>query len=154
MRMGQESLLVTKVRRLASAPTLPVHCSRSWGACQPDQVRRGDRRERCGPDETTLEPQSHSRPRCDGRARPAFGGAVRAMHGSHYSMVTLTLQLDDESASRLQPRAEEVGVTPEEFAAQEVTRSLQDPFEFIGVGESDASVLDTDRLLAGGFGTR
>lgn len=76
------------------------------------------------------------------------------MHGYHYSMVTLTLQLDDESANRLQRRAEEVGVTPEEFAAQEVTRSLQDPFEFIGVGESDASALDTDRLLARGFGTR
>ncbi len=69
-------------------------------------------------------------------------------------MVSLTVEIDNESAARLRRRAEEVGLTPEELAAQEVTRAVQDPFEFVGIGESDASAADADQLLAKGFGTR
>lgn len=69
-------------------------------------------------------------------------------------MVSLTLELDNESALRLRKRAAELGVSPEELAATEVRRAVQDPFEFVGIGESDASALDTAQLLAKGFGTR
>jgi GMP synthase-like glutamine amidotransferase len=69
-------------------------------------------------------------------------------------MVLLTVELDNQSAERLHRRAQELGVTSEELAAQEVTRAVQDPFEFVGFGESDASAVDADDLLAKGFGIR
>lgn len=69
-------------------------------------------------------------------------------------MVSLTLELDNESAIRLRRRATELGISPEELAATEVRRAVQDPFEFVGIGESDASALDTEELLAKGFGSR
>jgi predicted transcriptional regulator len=69
-------------------------------------------------------------------------------------MVTLTVHLDDESAERLQRRADAAGLTIEQIATREVARSLQDPFEFVAIGEADLSALDTDELLAKGFGRR
>jgi hypothetical protein len=69
------------------------------------------------------------------------------------TMVTITLELDDETARQLQARASRVGITVEDLAARELS-TTQDPFEFVGVGEADVSALDIDRLLADGFGSR
>ncbi len=69
-------------------------------------------------------------------------------------MVTITIELDDESARKLKVRAARAGMTVEDLAIRELSSSLQDPFEFVVVGEADVSALDTDRLLAGGFGTK
>jgi hypothetical protein len=69
-------------------------------------------------------------------------------------MVTITLELDDESARQLMARATRAGITVEDLAARELSSVSQDPFEFVGVGEADVSALDADRLLAGGFGTK
>lgn len=69
-------------------------------------------------------------------------------------MVTITLQVDDDTAERLRTRALRAGVTLEDIAAQDLTNGKQDPFEFVGCGEADVSALDTDRLLAMGFGSK
>jgi plasmid stability protein len=69
-------------------------------------------------------------------------------------MVTITLQLDDESARQLKARAIRAGISAEDLAARELSSVLQDPFEFVGIGDADVSALDTDRLLAEGFGSK
>jgi hypothetical protein len=69
-------------------------------------------------------------------------------------MVTITLELDDESARQLKARATCAGITVEDLAARELSSASQDPFEFFGVGDADVSALDTDQLLARGFGSR
>jgi hypothetical protein len=69
-------------------------------------------------------------------------------------MVTITLELDDESARQLRARATRAGITIEDLAARELSSASQDPFEFVGIGEADVSALDTDRLLADGFGAK
>ncbi len=67
-------------------------------------------------------------------------------------MVRLTVELDDDVAARLSKRASDEGVTVEAFLAKEARRAGQDPFEFFGAGSADVSALDTDELLAKGFG--
>lgn len=69
-------------------------------------------------------------------------------------MVTITLQLDDETARQLRTRASRAGITIEDIAARELSRGVQDPFEFVGIGDADVSALDTDELLAEGFGSK
>jgi hypothetical protein len=67
-------------------------------------------------------------------------------------MVTITLELDDESVRQLKARANRAGITIEDLAVRELSSALRDPFGFVGIGEADVSALDTDRLLADGFG--
>jgi hypothetical protein len=69
-------------------------------------------------------------------------------------MVTITLELDDESARQLAAKATRAGITVEDLAARELSSTLQDPFEFVGIGEADVSAVDADQLLAGGFGAK
>jgi plasmid stability protein len=69
-------------------------------------------------------------------------------------MVTITLQLDDETARQLKTRALRAGISIEDIAAQDLSRGSQDPFEFVGIGEAEVSALDTDQLLARGFGSK
>jgi plasmid stability protein len=69
-------------------------------------------------------------------------------------MVTITLQLDDETARQLKTRALRAGITVEDIAAQDLSRGTQDPFEFVGIGEAEVCALDTDQLLAMGFGSK
>jgi hypothetical protein len=69
-------------------------------------------------------------------------------------MVTITLELDDESALQLKARATRAGITVEDLAARELSYARQDPFEFVGIGEADVSALEIDRLLADGFGSK
>jgi plasmid stability protein len=69
-------------------------------------------------------------------------------------MVTITLHLDDESARQLKERAIKSGISAEDQAARELSNASQDPFEFVAIGDADISALDTDRLLADGFGSK
>lgn len=69
-------------------------------------------------------------------------------------MVAITLELDDESARQLKARATRAGITVEDLAASELSNVSQDPFEFVGIGEASVSALDTNGLLADGFGSR
>jgi hypothetical protein len=71
-----------------------------------------------------------------------------------FVMVTITLQLDDETARQLSTRATLAGMSIEDIAARELSVKAQDPFEFVGIGEADVSALNTDRLLAEGFGSK
>jgi hypothetical protein len=69
------------------------------------------------------------------------------------NVVTITLQLTDETARELGKRASRAGVSLEAIAARELSRGIQDPFEFVGIGDADVSALETDQLLGNGFGT-
>ena len=71
-----------------------------------------------------------------------------------FIMVTITLQLDDDSARQLKARAVRAGITVEDLAARELASAMQDPFEFVGIGDADVSALDADGLLADGFGSK
>ncbi|MDQ3681047.1 MAG: ribbon-helix-helix domain-containing protein [Actinomycetota bacterium] len=79
-------------------------------------------------------------------------------------MTSFTLGLDDELAARLEERAAQAGVSPEEMARRMIAERLvahvdepgadRDPsFDFIGIGSSDVlRGSDVDKLLAEGFG--
>ncbi len=79
-------------------------------------------------------------------------------------MTSFTLGLNDELAARLEERAAEAGVSPEEMARRMLVERLigrvdqpsedRDPsFDFIGVGSSDVlRGSRVDELLAEGFG--
>ena len=69
-------------------------------------------------------------------------------------MVTITLRLDDETARQLRLRASRAGISIEDIATRELSLRTQDPFEFVGIGEADVSALDTEQLLAEGFGLK
>ncbi|HSH61292.1 MAG TPA: CopG family transcriptional regulator [Acidimicrobiales bacterium] len=79
-------------------------------------------------------------------------------------MTSFTLDLNDELAARLEERAAQAGVSPEEMARSMLAEKLveqvdhpsadSDPsFDFIGVGSSDVlRGSRVDELLAEGFG--
>jgi hypothetical protein len=69
-------------------------------------------------------------------------------------MVTITLQLNDETARQLSTRATLAGMSIEDIAARELSVKAQEPFEFVRIGGADVSALNTDRLLAEGFGSK
>jgi hypothetical protein len=70
-------------------------------------------------------------------------------------VVDLHVQLDDTVGAKLRERAARLGVQPEALVEQAVAALLaSDPFEFVGLGESDHLRGDAvdDLLAEHGFG--
>lgn len=93
-----------------------------------------------------------------------YGHILRSTRFAYpFGVTSITLGLSSELTARLEERAAQAGVPPEEMARMMLSERLAEPqrsnlegdpsFDFIGIGSSDVlRGSDVDELLAEGFG--